>query len=563
MQSHWRPRPASRAPVRLHRRRRRSSPPGSVARLAAGASVHFSIPVLAGTPAGSASVTVSASAQDGNGAGPVTASRSLGIVIHDPPRITASFTGPLPATATEGQALPAMLHLSAAGPPSADAQLAALPSLTISGSGTATAQAPCNLPCALPAGGSMDIPVQITAGSAGALQVSASFPQALVDADQGAPVSVAPASTTAVQVQSPGALAVQVRAPQLVEGFNATLTVEVSNTGGAEVSGLTLGALDVTNAAGAAVPYGSAALPAGPLAGGARASFTFDVVPPPGAGTLTVHVHVSGTETNSSAQRIADVTSAPPFPVLRPGDLIADLPGLKATASVGQTLTLLVVVTNSGQTAVTGAIASLSQRGNPGDGSLTITGPAEPAQDLAGGASANFTFNATVTADGPVHLTASASGKLQGGGPAAVSPYAGNLFAQMPARLIGTLTPDRTRVSVGQALRLTLVVQNTGATDAVNVSATAPTPASGTTATIGAITPVAAGTVAVLHPGKSASFTWSTSATSAGQAVFVSSAQGTDGNDATMKPSTGTVTSAAVQAQCPASSCSPRRPDRR
>ena len=528
-----------------------SPSPGSVARLAAGASLHFSIPVLAGTPAGSASVTVRASAQDGNGAGPVTASRSLGVVIHDPPRITASFTGSLPATATEGQVLPAMLHLSAAGPPSADAQLAASPSFTISGNGTASAQAPCALPCALPAGGTMDIPVQITAGTAGSLQLSASFAQAVVDADQGAPVSVASVSTTAVQVQSPGALAIQIRAPQLVEGFNATLTVEVSNTGGAEVSGLTLGALDVTNAAGAVVSHAPATLPPGPLAGGARASFTFDVVPPPGAGTLTVHVRVTGTETNTSAQRIGEVTSAPPFPVLRPGDLLADLRGLPATASVGQALTLLVVVTNSGQTAVTGVMASLSQRGSPTDGSLTITGPAEPAQNLAASASASFTFKATVAAAGPVHLTASASGTLQGGGAAAVSPSSGDLIAQVPAQLTATLTPDRTRVSIGQALRLTLLVQNTGATDAVNVSAAAPATASGTTAAIGAITPVAAGTVAVLRAGQSASFIWSTSATSAGQAIFVSSAQGTDGNDATMKPSTGTVTSPTVQAQTP------------
>ena len=128
----------------------------------------------------------------------------------------------------------------------------------------------------------MDIPVQITAGSAGPLQVSASFPQALVDADQGAPVSVAPVSTTAVQVQGPGALAIQVRAPQLVEGFNATLTVEVSNTGGAEVSGLTLGALDLTDAAGAVVSHGPATLPAGPLAGGARGLASGHVEQQPG-----------------------------------------------------------------------------------------------------------------------------------------------------------------------------------------------------------------------------------------------------------------------------------------
>jgi hypothetical protein len=527
-----------------------SPSPASVGTLAGGASVHFSIPVLAGSPAGTAGITVRASGQDGNGAGPVSGSAATptSVLVQDPPRITASFAAPLPATATEGQVLSATLHFAAAGSPSADARLAALPSFTISGNGTASAQAPCAaLPCALPAGGTMDIPVKITAGTASSLQVSASFATAFIDAVQGAPVSVAPVSTTAVQVQTPGALAIQVRAPQLVEGLNATLTVDVSNTGGAEISGLTLVTLDVTNQAGAAVSHGPPSPPlAALLAGGARASFTFDVRPPTGAGTLTVHVRVTGNETNTSAQRIGDVTSAP-FPVLKPGGLVADLRGLPATASVGQVLTVRVVVTNSGQTAVNGAIASLSQRGSVGDGSLTITGPAELAQNLAAGQAATFTFQATVTAAGPVHLTASASNTSA----ATVSPSSGDLTAQAPAKLTATLTPDRTRVSVGQALGLTLVVQNTGTADAVNVSAAAPTTASGATATIGAMTPVAAGTVAVLHTGQSASFTWSTSATSAGQVAFVSSAQGTDGNDATMKPSTGTVTSASVQAQTP------------
>jgi hypothetical protein len=183
----------------------------------------------------------------------------------------------------------------------------------------------------LPAGRSLDIPVQITAGSAGSLQVSAAFSQALVDADQGAPVNVATASTPTVQVQTAGTLAIQVRAPQLVEGFSSQLTVDVSNTGGAEIAGLNLGALDLTDAAGAPVPPTSvSALPPGPLAGGAKISFTFQVTPPSGAGTLTVHVRVSGTETNTSAQRIGDATSAP-FPVLRPGGLIANLDGVPAT----------------------------------------------------------------------------------------------------------------------------------------------------------------------------------------------------------------------------------------
>ncbi len=473
----------------------------------------------------------------------------MSIAVQDPPRVTASFPATLPATATEGQTLPVtLLHLAAAGAPSADAQLVALPSLTVSGTGTATAQPPCTLPCALPAGGALDVPVQIVAGSAGNLQVSATFPATpptLVDGDQGAPVTVAPVSTTAVQVQTAGALAVQVQAPQLVEGFTSTLTVTVTNVGGAQIGGLALGALDVKNASGAVVSTTSVtALGPGPLAGGAQQAFTFNVTPPAGAGTLTVHVRITGTETNTSALRVVDTTSAP-FTVVKPGGLLADLRGLPASASVGQALTLTVVVTNSGGTAVNGATASLSQRGAIGDGAVAITGPAQAAQNLAPNASATFTFQVTVTAAGPVHLTATPSASS---GAASLQPSSGDMLAQAPAQLSATLTTDRTRVSVGQALRITLLVQNTGGADAGNVAAAAPSLASGATAAMAAITPVAAGPVAVLRAGQSASFTWSTSATSPGQVAFVSSAQGTDANSAAAI-STGAVTSATVQAQ--------------
>jgi len=530
-----------------------SPSPASVAVLAAGTSVHFSILVLANSPAGSSGISLGATGQDGNGAGPVSASGAVSIAVQDAPHITASFSSALPATATEGQTLPALtLHLAAAGAPSADAQLAALPVLTVSGSGTATPQLPCTLPCALPAGGALDVPVQIVAGTAGNLQVTASFPSSappVVDADQGAAVAVASVSTTAVQVQTAGALAVQVQSPQLVEGFTSTVTVTLTNTGGADVGALALAALDVKDASGAAVATSSvSALGAGPLAGGAHESFTFNVAPAAGAGSLAFHVRITGTETNTSAARTGETTTAP-FTVSPPGGLVVNLQALPASASVGQSLSLSVVVTNTGGTAVNSVLASLSQRGAAGDGAVTITGPAEAAQTLNPSASATFTFQVVVTAAGPVELTASASGTLQGGGAAAVTPSVRDTTAQAPAQLSATLTTDRTLISVGQALMITLMVQNTGGADADNVSAAAPTLASGSTAAVAAIAPVAAGAVSVLHAGQSASFTWSTSATSAGQVAFVSSAQGTDANDATMTPSTGAVTSATVQAQ--------------
>src|SRR5438128_2107061 len=241
-------------------------------------------------------------------------------------------------------------------------------------------------------------------------------------------------------------------------------------------------------------------------------------------------------------------TSAP-LAVLRPGGLISNLVGVPATISVGQALSLRVQLTNSGQTAVDTAIASLSQRSGPGDGTLTISGPAETAQNLAPGSSATFTFQVTANSAGPSQLTASGSGTVQGGGAATVSPSTADLVLQAPAQLTGRLTTDRTRVSVGQTLQLTFVVQNTGQADATSVSPAAPATAAGTTASLDAITLVSAGTIAVLHGGQSVSFIWTTSARSAGQVAFLASAQGTDGNDPSMTPSTGSITSAAVEAQ--------------
>src|SRR5207237_471575 len=102
-------------------------------------------------------------------------------------------------------------------------------------------------------------------------------------------------------------------------------------------------------------------------------------------------------------------------------------------------------------------------------------------------------------AAGPEGLVASASGTGQGGGAATVSPSSADLVLQAPAQLSATLATDRTRVSAGQALQLTLLVQNTGEADATSISPAAPTTATGTTATVDAITPISAGSVAVLH----------------------------------------------------------------
>src|SRR2546425_7428353 len=181
---------------------------------------------------------------------------------------------------------------------------------------------------------------------------------------------------------------------------------------------------------------------------------------------------------------------------------------------------------------------------SPGDGSLAISGPTETGQSLAPGSSATFTFQVTANSAGPAGLIASASGTVQGGGAATVSPSSADLVLQAPARLSATLATDRTRVSVGQALQLTLLVQNTGEADATNISPAPPATAGGTTATVDAITPISAGSVAVLHGGQSVSFIWTTSATSAGQGGVVTGGPGVDGKDPSVTPPSGSITNA-------------------
>src|SRR5205823_3918414 len=194
-------------------------------------------------------------------------------------------------------------------------------------------------------------------------------------AEQQGAVAVGHASTTAVQVQKAAALSLQLQAPTLVEGFGATFTATISNTGGAQVDSLGIEALDVTDAGGASVLAATSGLPSGPLPGGGHVSFDFSVVPPTGAGTLTVVLRVAGLETNTAERRAAQ-TSSGPLPVLSPGGLVAGPATLPAAVTVGQVLPLVVKLTNTGQTSVTAAVASLSQRGATGDGAASICRPA-------------------------------------------------------------------------------------------------------------------------------------------------------------------------------------------
>ncbi|MFW2381176.1 MAG: DUF7507 domain-containing protein, partial [Acidimicrobiales bacterium] len=200
----------------------------------------------------------------------------------------------------------------------------------------------------------------------------------------------------------------------IVTGGTATFTIEVTNTGDADLTGVT-----VTDAA---VPACDAVI--GDLAVGASSSYTCSVSDVDAdftntaavVGTDPVGLDVSDSDT-------ADVT------VLVPGLDIQKTPDTQ-TVLAGDDATFTIIVTNTGQTDLL---------------AVTVTDPLAPACDNAVGdlpvGSAPVTYTCTVTANASFTNTASVSATDPLGSPLNDSDTA-DVVALLPSNIEGTIAHD-------------------------------------------------------------------------------------------------------------------------
>jgi hypothetical protein len=323
----------------------------------------------------------------------------------------------------------------------------------------------------------------------------------------------------------PARLAVTPKAPaQVSNGQSFTVAVEVHNAGGAaalQVSPSTPGLAGT----GAATMPGAAPSPED-IPGGESRVFSYSLVATQ-SGTISISATASGVDEISLRPVDAPVGSGQLLVQERPVlDAVAQAPS-QQIVSVGQTVVLSLVVTNSGTAT---AVGTSFPAPTVGPDLQLVSSPAP--QDVPG-AMGTATFTWTYQAaqpgfDSPT-VAGGAGADANDGTPIPV-PAAGwpQMTVQAPAQLsVAASTTIPAQVSVGQTFKVTVLATNTGEAAALKVLPVM-SPQAGNTAqvtTVGAA-PVAADIAA----SASKPFTWTMKATAAGSFALSFAAAGSDAN---------------------------------
>jgi hypothetical protein len=297
----------------------------------------------------------------------------------------------------------------------------------------------------------------------------------------GGSLSSGPAQTPlTLAVQTPARFEIlAIGAPSVVvQGGTANVTMTVKNTGTATAQ-VSSTALRFTRASGdASADYTVTPVsPPGSIAGGATATFQYQVAISPAAvkAVTTVDGTISGTDANSGAA-ISDVgaTSPATWTVLAPASLAIASTLAPARVSRGQTALATMTLENAGGSAANIASAALTFKlgGTAVDGEYAVTPRAgNPTQVPAAGTAA-LEFDVAVaggaslgvvTIDGTASGTDALTGNaLSASGAASKATWT----VQTPAQLSVTALAAPARVSLGQTARVTVTLSDAGQADA-------------------------------------------------------------------------------------------------
>ncbi|HVE85887.1 MAG TPA: PKD domain-containing protein, partial [Myxococcales bacterium] len=390
--------------------------------------------------------------------------------------------------------------------------------------------------------------LQYTAGATG------------TDANSGAALSAASASTPVATVQEPADLEITsftLSGTTLSVGQAFTASVTVHNRGGTTASGVLPSpnppALTSTGGAGAAT---STVLTPFDLAAGASHAFTGNYSATGGAGTRQLTTGATGTDAITGATVTAPSASTPTATVQTPAALAVTSFTIPPIMSRGQAFTAVMVVTNSGQAAANNVLPSPLRPiaiGTGGAGAGSSDSPA--AQSIPGGGNATFqwTYTENGTGAGTLKLNGGAQGTDANSGIAVSAAAADSTVAtvQQPAALAVTSFTAPSAVMRGGSFTLTMVVTNSGQATANGVLPSPATPALNATGGAGATT-TSPQTPATIAGGATATFTWSylENGTGTGTLTFSAGASGTDANSGAAA-SAASADSNAVSVQTP------------
>ncbi|GAC1536018.1 MAG: hypothetical protein NVS2B9_01590 [Myxococcales bacterium] len=229
-----------------------------------------------------------------------------------------------------------------------------------------------------------------------------------LDANDGAPVPVTPASATSV-VQRPASLAVSFVGlpPRVNVGQVFTVAVAVANAGDSDAVG-------VTPAVPAQAGVGAATIVRGPVPstsvvpGQRNQPFSFDYRAS-SPGTVTFTTTATGSDAvEPGTQVTSPAATSTPLAVQRPSALAATL-SIPSSIVFGSTFPVTLLVTNTGEASATLQAPSspIPVPGSAGAASL-VSGPVPgTSATLAGGASQRYTWVFTATQAGSLRLSSS------------------------------------------------------------------------------------------------------------------------------------------------------------
>ncbi len=234
----------------------------------------------------------------------------------------------------------------------------------------------------------------------------------------------------------------------------------------------------------------------------------------------SIYISVLDCSTVCSQPATATVTAQ------TPASLAAGLSAMPSMASIGQYITLIMTVTNTGQTNANNVCASNPAITGIGNAVL-ISSPS--CQTITGSTVAYFTWTYSAGGAGNIICTASASGTDANSGMTITgnTPTSNMVTIQYPASLICGIDAMPDPVSINGMITVIMTVTNIGQAAAIIVMPF-PFNLSGTGNVVIVAGPSPAS--AAIFGGSATAFTWIYTATGMGNKTFSGGAQGTDAN---------------------------------
>jgi len=305
------------------------------------------------------------------------------------------------------------------------------------------------------------------------------------------------------------------------QGFLVTLTV--TNTGGAAVSGLAVSPAAIYGSGTAAALSGPS--PPVPFSLGAGASvvltWTYTGVL---AGLVAFGVTVSGADANAGFAAGPALAVSGPVSIQAAAHLAASLSVAPDPVCVGDVCQLMLTVTNTGQAAVMGF--SVAGPSGTGTGTAWVVAGPVPALPgtLAGGASVTVGWTVTAVAAGSVGWAVTVSGADANSGQFVNAAALQGMVVVTPAVLTAAAATPAT-VSVGQWITVTVTVTNTGQAGASGVAPAVPG-VTGPGSAVVVVGPSPVPPVAVAG-GAAVTFAWTVSVAGSGMMGLTTTVTGT------------------------------------